>query len=240
MSEKVVGILGGMGPEATRDFFAKVIALSPARRDQDHLRIIIDNNPKIPDRTEAILTEDRSLLSIVVETAKNLERAGVDFMVIPCNTVHYVYEDLIKEISIPVLHIIREVVYAVMASLPGCRRLGLLATTGTITTNLYQKEFHKVGIEVIIPDPQCQVKVMGAILRIKAGHEKGLARKELIEAGNLLIERKVEALILGCTDIPLVIKTRDFPVPVFDSNSVLAEATVRFAKSETISSQTSL
>ena len=101
MPERVVGILGGMGPEATVDFFAKVIARTPAKRDQDHLRIIIDNNPKIPDRTEAILTKDKSLfpmlvetaknLEMLVETAKNLEKAGADFIVIPCNTVHYFY-----------------------------------------------------------------------------------------------------------------------------------------------------
>jgi len=237
MSEKVVGILGGMGPEATVDFFAKVIALTPAKRDQDHLRIIVNNNPRIPDRTEAILTKDESLFPILVETAKSLEKAGVDFIVIPCNTVHYFYEDLVREISIPILHMIREVVYAVKAFLPRCKRLGLIATTGTIASNLYQKEFLKVGGEVIVPDLQCQVKVMDAILRIKASHEKDQARKELIKAANLLIERKVQALILGCTEVPLVIKTGDFTIPVFDSTRILAEATVKFARSETISSR---
>jgi len=231
MAEKVVGILGGMGPEATADFFAKVIALTPAKRDQDHLRIIINNNPKIPDRTEAILAKDEALFPILVETAKSLERAGVDFIVIPCNTVHYFYEDLIREVSIPILHMIREVVYVVKAFLPRCKRLGLIATTGTITSNLYQKEFLKVGVEVIVPDPQCQAKVMDAILRIKAGQEKDRAREELVKAANLLIERKVQALILGCTEVPLVFKPGDFPVPVFDSSQVLAESTVKFARS---------
>ena len=231
MAEKVVGILGGMGPEATADFFATVIALTPAKRDQDHLRIIINNNPKIPDRTEAILTKDGSLFPMLVETTKNLERAGVDFIVIPCNTVHYFYEDLVREVSIPILHMIREVVYAVKAFLPRCKRLGLIATTGTIASNLYQKEFLKVGVEVIVPDPQFQAKVMDAILRIKAGQEKDRAREELVKAANLLIERKVQALILGCTEVPLVFKTGDFPVPVFDSSQALAEATVKFARS---------
>ena len=237
MSEKVVGILGGMGPEATVDFFAKVIALTPAKRDQDHLRIIINNNPKVPDRTEAILTKDESLFPMLVETAKSLERSGVDFIVIPCNTVHYFYEDLVREISVPILHMIGEVACAVSASLPRCKRLGLIATTGTVASNLYQKEFRKVGGEVIVPDPQCQAEVMDAILRIKASHVKDRARKELIKAGNLLIERKAQALILGCTDVTSVIKARDFPVPVFDSTRILAEATVKFARSDTISSQ---
>ena len=106
MPEKVVGVLGGMGPEATLDFLAKVVALTPAQRDQDHLRIIIDNNPKIHDRTETNLSNVELLLPVLVETARNLERAGVDFIVIPCNTVHYFYDSLVKEVSVPILHII--------------------------------------------------------------------------------------------------------------------------------------
>jgi aspartate racemase len=236
MPEKVVGILGGMGPEATANFLAKVIALTPAQRDQDHLRIIIDNNPKIPDRTEAILTKDKSLFPILVETAKNLEKADADFIVIPCNTVHYFYEDLVTEISVPILHMMSEVVHAVSASLPGCKRLGLIATTGTVASNLYQKQFRKLEVEVIVPDPQYQAKIMDAILRIKASHVRGRARREIIKAANLLIEREAQALVLGCTDIPLVVKVSDFPVPVFDSTEILAKATVKFARSDTMSS----
>ncbi len=235
MPGKVVGVLGGMGPEATVDFFAKVVALTSAKRDQDHLRIIIDNNPGIPDRTEAILTKDETLIPILVETGRNLEKAGVDFIAIPCNTVHYFYDDLIKEVSVPVLHMIREVANAIKTSLPNCKRVGLLATTGTVTSGLYQKECQKVGIEVLVPDPQGQAKVMEAILRIKEGSSKASARKAILKEANRLLERKAEALILGCTDIPLVIKVKDFPVPVFDSNQVLAEATVKFARSEIIS-----
>ena len=168
MQEKVVGVLGGMGPEATVDFLGKVITLTPANKDQDHLRIIVDNNPKIPDRTEVILTGDQSLLPVLVATAKNLEKAGVDFIAIPCNTVHYFYDDLVKETSVPVLHMIREVVCAVKARLPQCQRVGLLATTGTVTTNLYQREFGQEKIEVVVPDVQTQARVMEAIMGIKA------------------------------------------------------------------------
>ena len=237
MPEKIVGVLGGMGPEATVDFFAKVITLTAAKRDQSHLRIIIDNNPKIPDRTEAILTKDDTLVPVLVETAKNLEKAGVDFITIPCNTVHYFYDDLIKEVSVPVLHMIREVTNAIKTSQSNYKRVGLLATTGTVTRDLYQKECQKVGIEVLVPNPQGQAEVMEAILRIKGNSSKASARKAILKEANQLLERKAEALILGCTDIPLVIKVNDFAVPVFDSNLVLAEATVKFARSETISSQ---
>jgi len=232
MAEKIVGVLGGMGPEATVDFFARVITLTAAKRDQDHLRIIIDNNPKIPDRTEAILTKDKTLVPILVETAKNLEKTGVDFIAIPCNTVHYFYDDLIKEVTVPVLHMIREVTNAIKTSLPNCKRVGLLATTGTVTSRLYQKECQKAGIEVLVPDFQGQAKIMEAILKIKGASSKASARKAILKEANRLLERRAEALIVGCTDIPLVIKVNDFPIPVFDSNQVLAETTVKFARSQ--------
>ena len=230
MPEKVVGVLGGMGPEATVDFFAKVIALTPAKKDQEHLRIIIDNNPKIPDRTETIMNQDKTLVPVLVATGRNLERAGADFIAIPCNTVHYFYEELVKKVSIPVLHMIREVTNAIKVSLPECKKVGLLATTGTVTANLYQKECQKAGIEVLVPDASGQDRVMAAVLKIKGGYSKASARSVMIKEANRLLEHKAEAIILGCTDIPLVIKKNDFSVPVFDSNWVLAEATVKFAE----------
>jgi len=220
-----------MGPEATVRFLERVVALTPAQKDQDHLRIIVDNNPKIPDRTEAILNEGKSLFPVLLETAKNLEKANADFIAIPCNTAHYFYEDLVSEISIPVLHMIREVAKAVNISLPEGKKIGLIATTGTVTSNLYQKQFQESGIQIIVPDTQSQVRVMEAILDIKAGKAKSSIRRKIIEAANLLIEHKTQALILGCTDIPLVVNESDFTVPVFDSTEILAEATVNFAKS---------
>ncbi len=231
MTEKIIGVLGGMGPEATVDFFAKVVALTPAKKDQEHLRIIIDNNPKIPDRTEAILNKDRAIIPALTGTARNLEKAGADFIVIPCNTAHYFYEDMRKAVSIPVLHMIKEVVKAVQETLPDVRKVGLLATTGTATSGLYQKEFQQAGIEALAPEPPVQSEVMDAILKIKSNHGKDEARKTLLRIGNDLIKSQAQAIVLGCTDIPLVIKNGDFSVPVFDSNQVLAEAAVRFARS---------
>ena len=229
--ERTVGVLGGMGPEATVDFFAKVVSLTRASKDQEHLRIIIDNNPKIPDRTESILAGSNAPAPLLVETARNLERAGADFIAIPCNTAHYLYEEIVKGVSIPVLHMIREVAQAIKATLPNCSKVGLLATTGTVLTSLYQNECGKYGIEVLIPDDDRQKKVMDAILKIKGG-SKAAARAMIEEEANKLLESGSEALILGCTDIPLVITPDDFKVPIYDSTLVLAEATVKFAKAD--------
>lgn len=229
MKEKIVGVIGGMGPEATADFFARVVALTPAKKDQEHLRIIIDNNPKIPDRTESILSQSDALFPVLLETARNLEKAGVDFIVIPCNTVHYYYEDLCKELSVPVLHMLREVVLAALTSHPKLKQFGILATTGTVESALYQREFEKAGCEIVVPDPKTQKAVMDAILSIKHGEDKKKARRKLLRLGNKLITDGAEALIFGCTEVGLVLSQHDFSVPVFDSTQVLAEATVRFA-----------
>ena len=123
-----------------------------------------------------------------------------------------------------------EVVSAVETSLPQCQRVGLLATTGTVSTELYQKAFERVEIRVLFPDPTDQTEIMDAILAIKAGGEKEESRKRLLESGNLLIDAQADALILGCTEVSLVLDAGDFSVPVFDSNHILAEATVKFAR----------
>ena len=98
MKEKVIGVLGGMGPEATIDLFQKIVKLTPAKKDQEHIRIIIDNNPKIPDRTKAILYNGENPLPELVKTAQNLERAGADFIIIACNTAHYYFHKIQKEL----------------------------------------------------------------------------------------------------------------------------------------------
>src|SRR2546427_7655001 len=102
MSQKVIGVLGGLGPWATLDFFEKILRLTPAKADQDHLRIIIDNNPKIPDRSPAILGEGEDPTPGLIATAQNLQQAGADFLVIPCNTAHFFYDRIVTAVSIPV------------------------------------------------------------------------------------------------------------------------------------------
>ena len=229
MAEKIVGILGGMGPRATIDFFTKVVDLTPSQKDQDHLRIIIDNNPKIPDRTKAILDKDDTIVSSLVSTAKNLEKAGAELLAIPCNTAHYFYEELQKQVGIPILHIVRETIAEVKLYKPYCRKIGLLATTGTIISGLYQKEFERSGFKILVPGTEYQTMVMEAIIEIKAGQEENKARERLIEAGRHLIEQGSGAIILACTEVPLVIKDDDFVVPVFNATLILAKATVRAA-----------
>lgn len=233
MKEGIIGILGGMGPEATADLFHKIIKNTEAVRDQDHLRVLVDSNPKIPDRTPAMLDTGESPLPMMIETAKNLEKAGADFIVIPCVSAHYFIEELRKGIAIPVISIIDEVTREITRSYPGMGRVGLLATTGTIKVRLFQDRLHEVGIEVLVPSPQNQKNlVMSAIYGVKAGSISPENREKILKASKELIEKGAKGIIGGCTEVPLVVQQRDMEVPFFDCLDILAQAAIRRAKGE--------
>ena len=228
--KKIVGILGGMGPEATADFFLEIIKLTPAKKDEDHLHIIIDNNPQIPDRTEAILKGGKSPLPALQKAAQNLERAGADFIVIPCNTAHYFFDEIKKIVNIPLLHMMREVSKEIKERFPKVKKVGLLSTSATARIGLYQNELEKEKIIVISPKEKEQEEVMKAINLIKGG-EYSNSKDILKKIGEKLLLREAELLVLGCTEIPLVLKQNDFSHPVVDAGYVLAKAAVKEALS---------
>ena len=228
--KKIVGILGGMGPEATADFFLEIIKLTPAKKDEDHLHIIIDNNPQIPDRTEAILKGGKSPLPALQKAAQNLERAGADFIVIPCNTAHYFFDEIKKVVNIPLIHMMREVSKEIKERFPKVKKVGLLSTSATARIGLYQNELEKEKIIVISPKEKEQEEVMKAINLIKGG-EYSNSKDILKKIGEKLLLREAELLVLGCTEIPLVLKQNDFSHPVVDAGYVLAKAAVKEALS---------
>lgn len=229
MKEKVIGILGGMGPEATADLFRRVIKATPAQKDQEHIRVIIDNNPKIPDRTAAIIGGGASPLPEMVKTARNLERAGADFIVMPCNSAHYYYEQLKKSVGIPVLNMIKLTEQVIKKKFPNVKKVGLIATTGTVKTQIYNQSLWEIGVEVISPPEDMQDRVMKAIYDgIKAGRiMKG--KKIIVNVANYLVERGSEMIICGCTEASLVLKGGDLSVPIIDPLQILSEAAVATA-----------
>lgn len=229
--EKPIGILGGMGPEATADFFLKVIKATPAKKDQDHLRIIIDNNPKIPPRTLAILGKGKSPLKQLQETLHNLEKAGAEIIAMPCVTAHHYYSELQESTNIPIINMISETVAYIYENFPDMKKIGLLATTGTIKAGIYHKAITK--LEVITPDEDAQETVMNAIYGeqgIKAGHTQGKPRSGILEVAEVLINKGAEAIIMGCTEISLVLSQKDLPIPLIDPLQILAAAVVRKAR----------
>ncbi|MEM2419769.1 MAG: amino acid racemase [Candidatus Bathyarchaeia archaeon] len=229
MKEKVIGILGGMGPEATAELFYRIIKETPAKKDQEHIRIIVDNNPKIPDRTAAILGEGENPLPEMVKTAKNLERAGADFIVMPCITAHYYIKELRKSVRIPVLSMVELTTKALSENFPNVKRVGLLGTTGTVIGKVFDEALSKVGVKVVYPSDKAQKRVMKAIYKcIKAG-KLSEGRKIVIEEANRLIKGGADAIICGCTEISLVLKDVDVAKPVIDPLQILARNAVMFA-----------
>jgi len=230
MEEKIIGILGGMGPEATADLFYKIIKATNAKKDQEHLRIIIDNNPKIPDRTAAILGKGENPLPLLQKTAHNLEKAGADFLVIPCNTAHYFIPAIEKSIRIPVLNMIEETLKDIKEKLPDIKKIGLLATMGIYKTGLYDQYFNKYNIAGISPEEKAIAKIMEVIYAVKADKLSRDIKESMLKIAGDLINNGAEAIIAGCTEIPLILKQKDISVPLIDPTNILAKAAVKKAR----------
>jgi aspartate racemase len=229
LGEKTIGILGGMGPEATADLFLRIIRATPVKRDQDHFHVIIDSNAKIANRTPAILGTGPSPFPLILETGKTLEKAGVDFLIMPCNTAHYFHAQLQEQLGIPMLHMIRLSVEHITENYPLVKKVGLLATDGTIASKLYLNEYMEQGIETLIPSNESQQDVMDAIYKyIKTGNLKEGGVLLLRVAGEL-IEAGADAVICGCTEVSLVLHDGDLSLPVVDPLQVLAEEAVKLA-----------
>lgn len=229
MAEKIIGILGGMGPEATADLFYQIIRATTAQKDQDHIRTIIYSNPKVPDRTAAILAGGPSPVPEMMKAAQALEKAGADFIIIPCNTAHHFIDELRTRASIPILHMIELTARGVQEELPTVERAGLIATDGTVMSRIYHRNFANTGVEIITPQEVAQKKVMKAIYeQIKAGDLEG-GRETILDAANRLIGNGVQAILCGCTEVSLVLKDGDISVPVVDPLQILAETAVRVA-----------
>ena len=223
--KKTIGILGGMGPEATAYFFGLIINNTKAGKDQEHIPIIIYNNPKIPARTDAILEKGPSPLPLLLEGVRILRQAGADFVVMPCVTAHYYYNDLMKQEKIPFLNLLDESFFYVKKNMPSLTRVGLIASTGTLQSRLFHETFTKGGIEIIVPSEEEQEKVMEAIFGkqgIKAGFTSGPSQKIIQDAAAKLVQRGAEGVIAGCTEVPLVLKQEHLPVPLIDPLRIIA------------------
>lgn len=231
----ILGIFGGMGPEATANLYQLIVKLTPAEKDQDHIPTLMFSNPQVPDRTTAIQTGDKSIIPCLVEGVARLEKAGASLIAIPCNTAHYFYDDMQRAVRIPIIHMIRETVAEVANRYPNARTIGLLATSGTIASGLYEKEFTARGIAVVTPDPDIQEKkVMAAVYGIKAGTKKKQAEDLLFEAGRNVESRGAQVMVLGCTEIPLAFNPDRASVPVVNATKVLAERSIaKFRELET-------
>ena len=227
---KTVGVLGGLGPEATLDFYAKVLALTPAARDQDHLHLMIDSNPAVPNRNEAVAGTGPSPGPLLGEMAAGLERAGADFLVMVCNAAHAFQHDIEAVVSIPFVSIVEETCEATLRAVPGLNKVGVLGSSGCLDAGLYQDAFAKRGVEVFVPQDAERELFMKTLYRIKAGDKGDEVQETMRALATSLLEKGAEAIVAGCTEVPLVLTGAGLPCPLVDSTAVLAERTIFYAK----------
>lgn len=229
---KIIGILGGMGPQATIDLYSEIISQTPADRDQDHIPAIIYSNPKVPDRTEAIIAQGENPLPYLVEGVKRLERAGADFILIPCNTAHYYLPQFEKEVNIPILNMIELTTQYIKEKFSQIQRVGVLSTTGTLRTKIYQNSLQREGLRVILPEENDQEHlVMKAIYSVKAAIMFAESAELLKKAAEALTAKGAEVLIMGCTEIPLALKQEGLSTPLIDPKKIIASKAISMALS---------
>lgn len=231
-ASKTVGVLGGMGPAATLDFFARVLAESKAGRDQAHIRLIIDCNPAVPDRNAAVAGTGPSPAPVLQEMARGLARAGADLLVMPCNAAHAFLADVRAATDLPVISIIDVTVEALRRGLPQLRSAGILASTGCLDADLYQTALAGIGVEAVVPTGDARDRFMNTLYRIKSGDTGSAAKYEMITVADALIAQGAQAIIAGCTEVPLVLAARDVGAPLLNSTDCLVQATIAAARGD--------
>lgn len=234
-----VGIVGGVGPAATVDFMHKIVANTPARRDQDHIKLLVEQNPQIPDRTESLVGNGTDPTISLYATCKRLEAGGANAIAIPCNTAHAFVDRIQPRLKVPIINMMTATVNALRSEFPGVCSVGLLATTGTIASGLYQKALEARGLSQIVPGSSMQARVMNAIYGttgVKAGYTSGPCKDDILAAVDQLVELGAEVIVLGCTELPLLLpgqqvrSSTDVTVPLLDPTEVLAKRCIAYAR----------
>lgn len=234
----VIGVMGGMGPAASNQFGHQLIDLKTgAKADQQHARVLLDQATDIPDRTGAILSGGPSPVKNMEQSLKRLDAGGADLVAVTCNTAHHFFDDMQRAIDkfglkLSMLHIVDATMKELEAQKPGARRIGLLATSGTLDSKIYENRAAQNGQakEWVYPDADTQKgAVMAGIYDgVKAGKED-LGRELLLSAAKELQAKGVDAILLACTEIPLVLKTGDIKgadgkdMPLIDTLGSLAK-----------------
>ena len=226
MMQYRLGVLGGMGPQATNTFYQFVIDRTDAQTDQEHVNALILSDSEMPDRTSAILSGGEAREGVyrrLLADARLLEGAGCTCIAVPCNTSHFFLDRVQEEIGIPILHMIRETARLLAAQ--GLKRPGILATDGTIQTGLYQKEFSAAGIEAVVPSTQAQELVMSLIYDdVKAGRDGDPQKFAAIHED--LLAQGCDCGVLACTELSVFADKHHMPPYYTDAMAVLAERAV--------------
>jgi len=228
---KTIGIIGGMGPAATVDLMSRIISMTDAASDQEHIHMIVDSDTRIPDRTEAILGTGESPAPEMLASAKRLEAAGADFIIIACNTAHYFVPEIKDKIGIPILEMPDET--AKLLKLKGVNRAAVLATDGTVQSGIFGAALERYGIQTVYPDDEQQKLLMSLIYDyIKKGITDA-AQLPCAEFRNMigdLSREGAEVVLLACTELPIAFSIMGLRSDAFvDPTIVLAKSAIRMA-----------
>lgn len=226
--ELTVGIIGGMGPYATLEFFQSVLKHTPAEKDWEHLHVLIDNNPKIPSRTRAFLYNEADPVPMMVESANRLSDAGADFVVLPCNSAHYFLPRVRQCCKVNFIDMIDVTSLAVLAL--GSQTVGLLAGEVTVLGRLYEDRLCEKGVKVLQVTDEDQVVVREIIEDVKHAHVDTVTYDKMNRLIAGLKKRGADTIILGCTELPVVMPGVTVGCLIVDSVDVLAKAVVARAK----------
>ena len=226
--KKSIGILGGMGPLATADLFRKIVTMTEASCDNDHIRIYIDNNAAIPDRTAAILSGGADPVPVMAESLKKLEACGADCIIMPCNTAHYFLPRLQAMTDIPILSMLDATAESCAKAFPG-KTAAILATKGTLATGLYERALTNQHVPYLAPKAAEQDALMRVIYDgVKASAKPETYRRDMKRVITTMTNRGADYFILGCTELPVAAELLKLTVPTIDPTTELARAAIRF------------
>jgi len=221
---RAIGLLGGMGPAATVDMMARIIAATPAGGDSDHLRLFVDCNPQVPDRNAAIAGRGASPAAALAAMARGLERQGADMLAIACNSAHAWADDIRAATTVPLVSMIDATVATILRDHPAKRRIGLLAADACLDADLYQRPLRDAGLEIVLTADQSGF--MTLIYGVKAGDVGTDARVAMRAIASDLVADGAELIVAACTEVPLLLAAADSPVPFVDATDALVQALV--------------
>jgi aspartate racemase len=236
MTNKIVGIIGGMGPEATVDLMQRVILATPANDDIDHIRMIVDNNPQVPSRIKALIDKTgESPGPCMAQMGLGLQRYGAAFLVIPCNTAHHYYQNVVDAVNVPVLNMIELTVDRIVSSNKALKKVGMLASTAVLDVGLYHGAFDARNLDTLFPEAKEQADLMTLIKKVKAGQHDADVIAGLGVAAENLKKQGAQCLVIACTELSVLANELNSQLPVYDASQVLAEEIVKKAKYPKIS-----
>ncbi|PID74194.1 MAG: aspartate racemase RacD [Desulfobacterales bacterium] len=227
--EKIAGILGGMGPEATTDLMQRIIRLTPALDDIDHIRCIVDNNPKVPSRIKAIIEgtgEDPG--PVMADMGRRLAAFGADFLAIACNTAHFYHGAVQAAVDIPVLHMVELVTRHIWDTYHQTDTVGILASPAVAITGLYEKAFEPFGLRALWPEPEYQDLLLDVIKTVKKGNTGPDVRQNYKKVAQTLAAQGASVAVVACTELSAL--GERLSIDTVDAAEVLAAEIVRFAK----------